>query len=156
MGQTQGIWSLHLQQADHLREAMPLKIGISCAIISISRWIPALKRSPLWVKTLKRKECGKGIRQRKDGLYSARCYTKDGERRENTASRCPKPSKRTPQPPAICSAVGNRAAHGWLIGLIGAAIHWEKRTLTVQKWGGNPKIGQDKITIIKENFGIWN
>ena len=46
-------------------------------------------------KNLKRKECGKGIRQRKDGLYSARCYTKDGERRENTASRCPKPSKRT-------------------------------------------------------------
>ena len=29
---------------------MPLKIGISCAIISVSRWIPALKRSPLWVK----------------------------------------------------------------------------------------------------------
>ena len=139
MGQTQGIWSLHLQQADHLREAMPLKIGISCAIISISRWIPALKRSPLWVKTLKRKECGKGIRQRKDGLYSARCYTKDGERRENTASRCPKPSKRTPQPPAICSTVGNRAAHGWLIGLIGAAIHWEKRTLTVKNEGATPK-----------------
>lgn len=107
-------------------------------------------------KSLKRKECGKGIRQRKDGLYSARCYTKDGERRENTASRCPKPSKRTLQPPAICSAVGNRAAHGWLIGLIGAAIHWEKRTLTVQKWGGNPKIRQHKITIIKEIFGIWN
>lgn len=33
-------------------------------------------------KSLKRKECGKGIRQRKDGLYSARYYTKDGERRE--------------------------------------------------------------------------
>lgn len=63
-------------------------------------------------KNLKGKECGKGIYQRKDGLYSARCYTKDGERRENTVSRCPKPSKRTPQPPAICSAVGNRAAHG--------------------------------------------
>ena len=156
MGQTQGIWSLHPQQADHLREAMPLKIGISCAIISVSRWIPALKRSPLWVKAyLKRKECGKGMRQRKDGLYSARCYIKDGERRENTASRCPKPSKRTPQPPAICSAVGNRAAHGWLIGLIGAAINWEKRTLTVKN-GGNPKIGQHKITIIKENFEIWN
>ena len=41
---------LHPQQADHLRKAMPLKIGISCAIISVSRWIPALKRSPLWVK----------------------------------------------------------------------------------------------------------
>ena len=33
-------------------------------------------------KSLKRKECGKGIRQKKDGLYSARYYTKDGERRE--------------------------------------------------------------------------
>ena len=33
-------------------------------------------------KNLKGKECGKGIRQRKDGLYSARYYTKDGERRE--------------------------------------------------------------------------
>ena len=107
-------------------------------------------------KSLKRKECGKGIRQRKDGLYSARCYTKDGERRENTASRCPKPSKRTPQPPALCSTVGNRAAHGWLIGLIGAAINWEKRTLTVKNEGDNPKIRQHKITIIKENFGIWN
>ena len=29
---------------------MPLKIGISCAIISVSRWIPALKRSPPRVK----------------------------------------------------------------------------------------------------------
>ena len=156
MGQTQGIWSLHLQQADHLREAMPLKIGISCAIISVSRWIPALKRSPLWVKTLKRKECGKGIRQRKDGLYSARCYTKDGERRENTASRCPKPSKRTPQPPAICSTVGNRAAHGWTDWFDLGCHQLEEAYSYRQKWGGNPKIRQHKITIIKENFGIWN
>ena len=33
-------------------------------------------------KNLKGKECGKGIYQRKDGLYSARYYAKDGKRKE--------------------------------------------------------------------------
>lgn len=33
-------------------------------------------------KNLKGKECGTGICQRKDGLYSARCYTKAGGRKE--------------------------------------------------------------------------
>lgn len=33
-------------------------------------------------KNLKGKECGKGIYQRKDGLYSARYYSKDGKRKE--------------------------------------------------------------------------
>ena len=33
-------------------------------------------------KNLKGKECGKGIYQRKDGLYSARFYAKDGKRKE--------------------------------------------------------------------------
>ncbi|MEI3221346.1 MAG: hypothetical protein V8S01_04770 [Dorea sp.] len=34
-------------------------------------------------KNLKGKECGKGICQRKDGLYAARFYTvKDGSRKE--------------------------------------------------------------------------
>ncbi len=33
-------------------------------------------------KNLKGKECGKGIYQRKDGLYSARCYAKNGKRKE--------------------------------------------------------------------------
>lgn len=33
-------------------------------------------------KSLKGKECGTGICQRKDGLYSARCYTKAGGRKE--------------------------------------------------------------------------
>ena len=31
-------------------------------------------------KNLKGKECGKGICQRKDGLYFARFYTKNGKR----------------------------------------------------------------------------
>lgn len=34
------------------------------------------------VKNLKGKECGKGIYQRKDGLYSARYYDKNGKRKE--------------------------------------------------------------------------
>ena len=33
-------------------------------------------------KNLKGKECGTGICQRKDGLYSTRCYTKAGGRKE--------------------------------------------------------------------------
>ena len=33
-------------------------------------------------KNLKGKECGKGIYQRKDGLYSARYYSKNGKRKE--------------------------------------------------------------------------
>ncbi|WP_440285370.1 hypothetical protein [Eshraghiella crossota] len=33
-------------------------------------------------KNLKGKECGKGIYQRKDGLYSARYYAKSGKRKE--------------------------------------------------------------------------
>ena len=33
-------------------------------------------------KNLKGKECGTGICQRKDGLYSVRCYTKSGGRKE--------------------------------------------------------------------------
>ena len=33
-------------------------------------------------KNLKGKECGKGIYQRKDGLYSARYYAKNGKRKE--------------------------------------------------------------------------
>ena len=33
-------------------------------------------------KNLKGKECGKGIYQRKDGLFSARYYAKDGKRKE--------------------------------------------------------------------------
>ena len=156
MGQTQGIWSLHLQQADHLREAMPLKIGISCAIISISRWIPALKRSPLWVKTLKRKECGKGIRQRKDGLYSARYYTKDGERREKYFKSLPEAKQKNPTTTGYmlcCWKPGCARVTDW--------FDWGRHPLGEaysyrHKWGGNPKIGQHKITIIKENFGIWN
>ena len=33
-------------------------------------------------KNLKSKECGKSIYQRKDGLYSARYYAKNGKRKE--------------------------------------------------------------------------
>lgn len=33
-------------------------------------------------KNIKGKECGKGIHQRKDGLYSARYYDKNGKRKE--------------------------------------------------------------------------
>ena len=35
-------------------------------------------------KNLKGKECGKGIYQRKDGLYSARYYAKTANAKRNT------------------------------------------------------------------------
>lgn len=41
-------------------------------------------------KYLKGKECGKGIYQRKDGLYSARYYAKNGKRKEKYLKRCRK------------------------------------------------------------------
>ena len=40
-------------------------------------------------KNLKGKECGKGIYQRKDGLYSARYYTKSGKRKEKYFEKLP-------------------------------------------------------------------
>ena len=43
-------------------------------------------------KNLKGKELGKGLGQRKDGLYYARCRNYRGERVRNAASRpCQKP-----------------------------------------------------------------
>ena len=41
-------------------------------------------------KNLKGKDCGKGIYQRKDGLYSARFVDKAGKRHEKIFRRCPK------------------------------------------------------------------
>lgn len=40
-------------------------------------------------KNLKGKECGKGICQRKDGLYFARYYTKNGKREEKYFATLP-------------------------------------------------------------------
>lgn len=40
-------------------------------------------------KNLKGKECGKGIYQRKDGLYSARYHAKDGTRKEKYFEKLP-------------------------------------------------------------------
>lgn len=40
-------------------------------------------------KNLKGRECGKGIYQRKDGLYSARYYSKDGKRKEKYFEKLP-------------------------------------------------------------------
>ena len=41
-------------------------------------------------KNLKGKECGKGICQRKDGLYFARFYAKNGAVKMDISKRCPK------------------------------------------------------------------
>ena len=41
-------------------------------------------------KNLKGKECGKGICQRKDGLYFARFYSKDGKRQGDILKLCRK------------------------------------------------------------------
>lgn len=61
-------------------------------------------------KNLKRKECGKGIRQRKDGLYSARCYTKDGngEKILQVAARSQAKDPRNYRPYALLLETGLR------------------------------------------------
>ena len=70
---------------------MPLKIGISCAIISVSRWIPALERSPLWVKAYSEKNAEKAYAKGKadeslqclffEGYLSAGALRKENRRR---------------------------------------------------------------------------
>ena len=45
-------------------------------------------------KNLKGKECGKGIYQRKDGLYSARYYAKNGKRKEKYFETLPEAKNR--------------------------------------------------------------
>lgn len=63
-----------------------MKTGRLCAIILLPRWKtrgrPFFGKESVKGKNLKGKECGTGICQRKDGLYSARCYTKAGGRKE--------------------------------------------------------------------------
>lgn len=63
-----------------------MKTGRLCAIILLPRWKtrgrPFFGKESVMGKNLKGKECGTGICQRKDGLYSARCYTKAGGRKE--------------------------------------------------------------------------
>lgn len=154
MGQTQGIWSLHPQQADHLREAMPLKIGISCAIISVSRWIPALKRSPLWVKPKAKRMRKRHAPKKGRVIFRKMLYQRWGTARKYCKS-LPEAKQKNPTTTGhmfCCWKPGCARVIDWFDW---AAINWEKRTLTVKN-GGNPKIGQHKITIIKENFGIWN
>ena len=49
-------------------------------IVALDSFLPKGVRTDR--KNLKGKECDKGIYQRKDGLYSARFYAKDGKRKE--------------------------------------------------------------------------
>lgn len=51
-------------------------------IIALDSFFDKRKESVYIGKNLKGKECGKGIYQRKDGLYSARYYDKQGKRKE--------------------------------------------------------------------------
>ncbi len=57
----------------------------ACGIIRSVRWVLFLSgvgNEAIVGKNLKGRECGKGICQRKDGLYTARFLTQDGKRRE--------------------------------------------------------------------------
>ena len=45
-------------------------------------------------KTLKGKKCGKGIYQRKDGLFSARFVNQQGKRHSKVTERFRSPTKR--------------------------------------------------------------
>ena len=60
------------------------------------RWTLFLReRSLLWGKKLKGKECGKGIFQRKDSLYFARFYAKNGTRQNRNFKTLPEASGST-------------------------------------------------------------
>ena len=52
-----------------------------------------VERSLLWGKNLKGKECGKGIFQRKDSLYFARFYAKNGTRQNRYFKTLPEAKK---------------------------------------------------------------
>jgi len=97
-------------------------------------------------KNLKGKECGKGIYQRKDGLYYARFVAKTGKRHEKYLPTLPE-ARNYYQYALILK-----------IGLTWDAIDFEKRTLTVNKtlecrhkqhfWrAGPPKTQQSYRTI---------
>ncbi len=108
-------------------------------------------------KNLKGKECGKGICQRKDGLYFARFYAKNGARQNGYFKTLPEAKKWLADAKyedthnlivtapdmtvdkwfnywidnALLLETGLRTAE--LIGLTWDAIDWKKRTLTVNK-----------------------
>ena len=131
---------------------MPLKIGISCAIISVSRWIPALKRSPLWVKPKAKRMRKRHAPKKGRVIFRKMLYQRWGTARKYCKS-LPEAKQKNPTTTGhmfCCWKPGCARVIDWFDW---AAINWEKRTLTVKN-GGNPKIGQHKITIIKENFGI--
>lgn len=131
---------------------MPLKIGISCAIISVSRWIPALKRSPLWVKPNAKRMRKRHTPKKGRVIFRKMLYQRWGTARKYCKS-LPEAKQKNPTITGhmlCCWKPGCARVTDWFDW---AAIHWEKRTLTVKN-GGNPKIGQHKITIIKENFEI--
>lgn len=97
-------------------------------------------------KNLKGKECGKGIYQRKDGLYHARFVDKAGKRHEKYFQTIPE-ARNYYQYALILK-----------IGLTWDAIDWKARTLTVNKtlefrhkqkvWrAGPPKTQQSYRTI---------
>ena len=83
-------------------------------------------------KNLKGKECGKGICQRKDGLYFARYVDSLGKRHDkyfHTLSDARNWLKQAKE----ATAPQNDLCTGEVIGLTWDAIDWEKRTLTVNK-----------------------
>ena len=83
-------------------------------------------------KNLKGKECGKGICQRKDGLYFARYVDSLGKRHDkyfHTLSEARNWLKQAKE----ATAPQNDLCTGEVIGLTWDAIDWEKRTLTVNK-----------------------
>ena len=83
-------------------------------------------------KNLKGKECGKGICQRKDGLYFARYVDSLGKWHDkyfHTLSDARNWLKQAKE----ATAPQNDLCTGEVIGLTWDAIDWEKRTLTVNK-----------------------
>ena len=80
-------------------------------------------------KNLKGKECGKGICQRKDGLYTARFVNKRGVRQEQ--EKFMEVAKRSHNYYQYALLLETGLRTGELVGLTWDAIDWKKRTLTV-------------------------
>ena len=89
---------------------MPLKIGISCAIISVSRWIPALKRSPLWVKTQSEKNAEKAYAKERTGYIPQDAIPKmgNGEKMLQVAAQSQAKEPRNHRPYALLLETGLR------------------------------------------------
>ena len=105
----------------HLKMTLTAREAAEYSNIGINKIDSMLRKEFRMGKSLRGKECGKGIYQRKDGLYYARFVAKTGKRHEKYLPTLPE-ARNYYQYALILK-----------IGLTWDAIDFEKRTLTVNK-----------------------